>query len=240
MHASRGETRELPDRPTNGPIEVVAAEGDSVVIRVEKSWHMSDPQIVKIIPVPTERGLTVCAVWEARDGRCDDGGDYHMNGVKKNDVAVRFTVELPRNVPVNASTVNGGLEIDGVSAPVEAATVNGRIAVSTSAGPVQATTVNGSIEANMQSLTGGDVRLTTVNGSVSAGLPVQLNAEIDAETGAITVIAQEPGQSIPGGEEVTRPDPAPTTTTETLAPEAKFAPTWVSCESSRSQPSGAR
>lgn len=169
-------------RNTNGPIEVVGAEGDSVVIRVEKSWHMSDPQVVKIIPVSTERGLTVCAVWEARESRCDEGGEYHMNGVKKNDVAVRFTVELPKSVPVNASTVNGSLEIDGVSAPVEAATVNGRIAVSTSAGPVQATSVNGSIEANMHSLTGGDVRLTTVNGSVSAGLPLQLNAEIDAET----------------------------------------------------------
>src|SRR5262245_28806402 len=169
-------------RNTNGPIEVVAAEGDSVVIRVEKSWHMSDPQSVQIVPVPTESGLTVCALWEARDSRCNEGGDYHMNGVRKNDVAVRFTVALPKSVPINASTVNGGLEINGVSAPVEAGTVNGRIAVSTSAGPVQATTVNGSIEANMQSLTGGDVRLTTVNGSVSAGLPVQLNAEIDAET----------------------------------------------------------
>src|SRR5216117_4623693 len=81
----------------------------------------------------------------------------------------RFTVQLPHNVPIDASTVNGGLEIDGVSAPVEAATVNGRIAVNTSTGPVQATTVNGSIEANMQSLPSGDVRLTTVNGSVSAG-----------------------------------------------------------------------
>ena len=169
-------------RNTNGPIEVVAAEGDSVVIRVEKSWHMSDPQVVKLIPVPTERGLTVCAMWEARESRCDEGGEYQMNGVKKNDVAVRFTVELPKSVPVSASTVNGGLEIDGVSAPVEAGTVNGRIAVSTATGPVQATTVNGSIEANMSSLTGGDVRLTTVNGSVMAGLPLQLNADIDAVT----------------------------------------------------------
>src|SRR5438270_49514 len=96
--------------------------------------------------------------------------------------AVRFTVQLPRNVPIDASTVNGGLEIDGVSGPVEAATVNGRIAVNTSTGPVQATTVNGSIEANMQALTSGDVRLTTVNGSVSAGLPLKLNANVDAET----------------------------------------------------------
>jgi hypothetical protein len=169
-------------RNTNGPIDVVAGTGDSLIIHVEKSWRQSDPQSVQLIPVLSERGLTVCALWDARDRRCNEGGDYRMNGVKKNDVAVRFTVQLPRNVPVDASTVNGGLEIDGVSAPVEAATVNGRIQVNTSTGPVQATTVNGSIEANMQSLTTGDVRLTTVNGSVSAGLPLKLNANIDAET----------------------------------------------------------
>ena len=169
-------------RNTNGPIEVVAGTSDSLAIHVEKSWRNSDPQSVQLVPVLTERGLTVCALWEARDRRCNEGGDYKMNGVKKNDVAVRFTVELPRNVSVDASTVNGGLDIDGVSAPVQAATVNGRIVVSTSTGPVQATTVNGSIEANMQTLTSGDVRLTTVNGSVSAGLPPQINANIDAET----------------------------------------------------------
>ncbi len=169
-------------RNTNGPIEVVAGTGDSLEIHVEKSWRQSDPQSVQLVPVLTERGLTVCALWDARDRRCNDGGDYRINGVKKNDVAVRFTVQLPHHVPIDASTVNGGLEIDGVSAPVVAGTVNGRIAVSTSTGPVQATTVNGSIEANMQSLTSGDVRLTTVNGSVSAGLPLQINANIDAET----------------------------------------------------------
>ena len=169
-------------RNTNGPIDVVAGEGDSLVVQVEKSWHNSDPQSVQIVPVLTERGVTICAMWDAREQRCNEGGDYRLNGVKKNDVAVRFTVQLPRNVPINASTVNGGLDIDGVSAPVEASTVNGRIGVNTSTGPVEATTVNGSIEANMQALTSGDVRLTTVNGSVSAGLPQHLNANIDAET----------------------------------------------------------
>ena len=169
-------------RNTNGPIEVAAGTGDSLEIHVEKSWRNSDPQSVQLVPVLTERGLTVCAMWDARDRRCNEGGDYKMNGVKKNDVAVRFTVQLPRNVAVDVWTVNGGLEIDGVSAPAQASTVNGRIAVSTSTGPVQAKTINGSIEVNMQSLTTGDVRLSTVNGSVSAGLPTQLNADIDAET----------------------------------------------------------
>ncbi len=169
-------------RNTNGPIEVVGGTSDSLEVHAEKSWRHSSPQSVQIVPVPTERGITICAMWEAREQKCEEGGEYRMNGVRKNDVAVRFTVALPRGVHLDVSTVNGGLEVDGVSAPVNANTVNGRIAVSTSNGPIVANTVNGSIEANMQELAGGDVKLTTVNGSVSAGLPHKINANIDAET----------------------------------------------------------
>jgi hypothetical protein len=169
-------------RNTNGPVDVVGGSNDSLEVHVEKSWRASDPNIVQLVPVKTELGVTICAVWEARETRCNEGGDYRMNGVRKNDVAVRFTVVLPKGIPIDASTINGGLQIDEVSAPVEANTVNGRIDVSTSSGSVHATTVNGSIDANMQELTNGDVRLTTVNGSVMAGLPKRMNAEIDAQT----------------------------------------------------------
>src|SRR6266550_1899344 len=152
-------------RNTNGQIEVVAGTGDSLVINVEKSWRNSDPQSVQLIPVLTERGLTVCAMWEARDQRCNEGGDYRMNGVKKNDVAVRFTVQLPRSVPIDASTVNGGLEIDGVSAPVEAATVNGRVETDFPVkitGKISTRHLRGTIG------TGGPtLKLITVNGSIT-------------------------------------------------------------------------
>jgi hypothetical protein len=169
-------------RNTNGPVDVVAGSGDTLEVRAEKSWRHSSPSSVEIVSVPTERGVTICALWEGRERRCGDGGDYHLNGVHKNDVAVRFTVKLPRGVPIEASTVNGPLEIDGVSAPVEASTVNGRILVNTARGPVKATTVNGSIEAMMEALASGDVELTTVNGSITAALPPKLNASLNAET----------------------------------------------------------
>ena len=169
-------------RNTNGPIEVVAGSGDTLEVHAEKSWRHSSPGSVELVAVPTERGVTICALWEARERRCGDGGEYRLNGVHKNDVAVRFTVKLPHGVPINVQTVNGPLEIDGVSAPVEAATVNGRVLVTTAVGPVKATTVNGSIEAVMDDLTQGDVELTTVNGSVTAALPPKLNATIDAST----------------------------------------------------------
>lgn len=169
-------------RNTNGPIEVVAGSGDTLEVHAEKSWRRSTPGSVELVAVPTERGVTICAMWDARDRRCGDGGDYRLNGVRKNDVAVRIMVRLPRGVPIELSTVNGPLEIDGVSAPVEATTVNGRVLVTTAVGPVKATTVNGSIEAVMDEVTEGDVELTTVNGSVTAALPPKLNATIDAST----------------------------------------------------------
>ncbi|MDP3909477.1 MAG: hypothetical protein Q8Q14_03715 [Gemmatimonadales bacterium] len=169
-------------RNTIGPIEVAAGDGNMLEVIAEKSWRHSSPSQVQLVAVPSASGVTICALWEAREAHCDDAGLYRQNRIRKNDVAVRFWVKLPRGVPLDASTVNGELEIDGVSAPVDASTVNGRVLVRTAMGPVNASTVNGSIEAIMESLTGGDIALETVNGSVTAVLPAKLAAILDAET----------------------------------------------------------
>ncbi|HEV8266381.1 MAG TPA: DUF4097 family beta strand repeat-containing protein [Gemmatimonadales bacterium] len=169
-------------RNTNGPIEVVAGTGSTLEVIAEKSWRHSQPSGVEIVPVQTEEGVTICALWRARERRCADGGDYHLGGVRRNDVAVRFTVKLPRGVRIDVSTVNGEVGIEGAAAPVEAATVNGRIVAHTSVGPVKGTTMNGSIEARIDALTGGDVELETMNGSITAILPDKLNAELEAQT----------------------------------------------------------
>lgn len=169
-------------RNTNGPIEVVAGDGPMLEVIAEKSWRHSNPANVELVAVPSARGVTICALWDARERRCGEGGDYRLNGVRKNDVAVRFHVMLPAGVPLEATTVNGELQIDGVEGPVEVGTVNGKISVNSAGGPVEASTVNGSIEAILRALSGGDIRLTTVNGSVSAGFPAGINATLDAAT----------------------------------------------------------
>jgi Putative adhesin len=170
-------------RNTNGPVNVMLSDNDWLEVTAEKSWRRSNPGAVELVAIPSARGITICALWDGRERRCAEDGDYRLNGVRKNDVAVRFTVHLPRGIAVDASTVNGPLEIVGVASPVEATTVNGRVLVNTASGPVKATTVNGSIEAIIHALGGeGDIDLTTVNGSVSAGLPARINATIDAQT----------------------------------------------------------
>ena len=169
-------------RNTNGPVSVVEGDGDELEVTAEKSWRHSQPDAVQLVPVTSERGVTICALWSARDQRCGEGGEYHMQEVHHNDVGVRFTVHLPRGVKVDVSTVNGEVAIDGAAAPVVANTMNGRILVHTSVGPVTAKTINGSVEASMDALTGGDVEMSSKNGSVTAVLPSHLNAVLDAST----------------------------------------------------------
>jgi len=169
-------------RNTNGPVAVVQGNGNMLEVTTEKSWRHSEPSSVEMVPVQSEQGVTICALWAARERRCGAGGDYQMSHVRKNDVAVRFTVHLPRGVKVDVSTINGEVAIEGAAAPVAATTVNGRVLVHTTVGPVKASTVNGSIEASMDALTGGDIELETVNGAVTAVLPSGLNAVVDAST----------------------------------------------------------
>ncbi|HEV8305461.1 MAG TPA: DUF4097 family beta strand repeat-containing protein [Gemmatimonadales bacterium] len=169
-------------RNTNGPVEVLPGTGDMLEVIGEKSWRNSDPGGVHMMAVPSARGVTICAVWAAHETRCGDGGDYHMEGVRKNDLAVRFTVKLPRGVRVDASTVNGLVAIQNASASVVANTVNGPVRIHTSAGPVEAGSVNGSVEATLGAVMSGDVQLATVNGAVTVVLPAKLNAVLDAAT----------------------------------------------------------
>ncbi|MBI1967552.1 MAG: DUF4097 family beta strand repeat protein [Gemmatimonadetes bacterium] len=170
-------------RNLNGPVSVEPAAGDSLVVTAEKSWRRSGPDVVEIVAVPHGGTVTVCALWPAEQRTCGENGSYSLKGVRKNDVAVRFTVSLPRGVKIDVSTVNGRLEVTGATAPVTLATVNGRIEAITTQGPIKATTVNGSIDVTMGALAPvGDVELKTVNGSITAALPPNLNADLDAQT----------------------------------------------------------
>ncbi len=170
-------------RNTNGEITVEPSDGPELLVVAEKSWRRSAPELVSIVAVPHEGGVTFCALWEARESRCDAGGEYQISGPKRNDVAVRFTVHLPPGVLVDVSTVNAKVSIADAAAPVVIHTVNGAIEAATSQGPVSATSVNGTIDVAIRALgPDGDVELQTVNGSITASLPRNLNAELDAST----------------------------------------------------------
>jgi len=170
-------------RNTNGPVAVVQGTGDMLAVTAEKSWRHSQPDAVELVPVTSERGVTICALWVAHERRCGAAGEYQLHGVRKNDVAVRFTVRLPRGREGRCLDDERRGGDRGCRAPVVANTLNGRILVHTSVGPVRANTVNGSIEAAMDALTGGDIELGNGERPRSRSCwPSGLNAVVDAST----------------------------------------------------------
>jgi cytoskeletal protein CcmA (bactofilin family) len=171
-------------RNINGSIAVDSAEGNKLEITAERTFKHSSVDSVQILTSTSEHGLTVCAMWPGRAVQCGPDGHYSTDGgVHGNDVALVFTVRLPAGVKLDASTVNGDVEVNGATAPVDAGTVNGDIAIETAHGPVRAATVNGDVAAVLHGFSGpGDVNVATVHGDASLTLPDKLDAVVEGHT----------------------------------------------------------
>ena len=176
-----GKTIEI--KGVNGDVSAVAGSGEVEVTAVKHARN-SDPDEVKIEVVPSEEGVTICAVYPSdgrRENTCEWGDHGHMN-THDNDVRVNFTVRVPAGVRFAGHTVNGEVDAANLSGDVEAHTVNGSIRVSTS-GSAEASTVNGSITASVGRAQWTDaLEFPTVNGGITLELPANVSTEVRAST----------------------------------------------------------
>jgi hypothetical protein len=178
--------RTLYARNLNGGIKVESGTGATAEVRAIKKWKKGDPNDVKITSEKTSKGdIVVCAIWNGHNTRCDEDG-YSSHGddswKKNNDVSVEFIIRLPKGVKLDASSVNGGIGVDGATAAVKATTVNGGIEASSLGGPVRASTVNGGIKVRAGVMGDGPVEYSTVNGGITLELPATLNADVELST----------------------------------------------------------
>ncbi len=178
---AQGRTLEI--RGVNGDVDVTLASGPDVEVTATKKGRDDDPATVKVEAIEHADGVTICAVYPDRRGRnrCAPGDEYRMN-TEDNDVEVRFTVRLPAGVKLDAQSVNGGIEAEGLRSDVVAATVNGGITVSTT-GLARGETVNGGVKVSLgRADWTGNWEFETVNGSIEVTLPANANLRVEAET----------------------------------------------------------
>lgn len=104
-------------------------------------------------------------------------------------VEVRYEVLVPPTVAVVLTTVNGHVDVEGISGTVALETVNGGISARALPGLRKAETVNGSVELALDGLPGAGASVETVNGSVAVSLPSALGVDVSVRTvnGAIDV-----------------------------------------------------
>ena len=172
------------------------AAGGQIEVSATKRAERSDPESVEIKVVPSDEGVTICAVYptprRAREPNECTPGDHWSSSTDNNDVVVDFEVRVPAGVRLYGQTVNGKVEIEHLGADVWAYTVNGSVRVSTT-GYAEATTVNGSITAQLGRADWADaVEFTTVNGGITLDLPATLSAEVRANTMNGDVISDFP------------------------------------------------
>lgn len=177
-------------RNLNGPVRVEAGTGDKVEVRAEKQWRRGNPDDVKITVTQVGSGngdVLVCALWNDRSSCDEDGYHSHNDGWfrgdnDRNDVSVEFVVKLPAGVKVDASTVNGSVDVDGATSDVAARTVNGSVDARSTGGAVSARTTNGDVRVSAAKLDIDHSEFVTTNGSVTVALPATIDADVDMRT----------------------------------------------------------
>ena len=178
-----GKTVEV--RGLNGDVLARPSSGRTVEVVAVKRGDEDDPRGVDIEVIEGADGIEVCAVYPgkrgSRNSTCDNGDDDHDDW-DDNDVVIDFTISVPSGVAFDGATVNGGIDVSGLSSDVSVSTVNGGIQVA-STGTVEAKTVNGSIDASTGAASwSGTLDFQTVNGSIHLTLPAGAAAAVSAQT----------------------------------------------------------
>lgn len=170
----------------NGKITVGRATGDKVEVTAVKRWTRGNPDDVKIEARRDGEDVVICALWGGQTTCGEDSGRHHRNRWNDDswdDLSVDFTVLIPKGAKINASSVNGGVDVTGAAADVEVSAVNGAIRVETGGGPLRVSSVNGGVHVRVTSESAAtDMDFSTVNGSVYAELPANFGADVRMTT----------------------------------------------------------
>ena len=160
----------------NGKIDVVPGQGNRVEVVAVKTGRGANADTAK----ETLRRI------EIRDGSSADGvrisTHFDRSGALFNRAnwQVAYTVKVPANSELKLSTVNGGIEIAGVSGRITAETTNGGVKAHDVAGTIEATTTNGGVEVDLAKVPEGGVKLECTNGGIRLNLPASAAASISA------------------------------------------------------------
>lgn len=141
-----------------------------------------------------EGSVRIQATKEARDQEHLDAIEIVVEG-SGSDVSVRtvhhrrrgggqvsYLVSLPAEARVAVETVNGAVNVTGITGSVHAESVNGGLKLESIDGDVEAETTNGSIQTSYRRAGDGRHRFETTNGSVRLYLPSDAGGELEAET----------------------------------------------------------
>ncbi len=161
----------------NGKIEVEPSTGTSVEVVARKSAKGANPAAAKEAIERIEILEDVSPSSISIETKLPRGGGWFQMG---GHTQVQYTVRVPVGVEAKFSTVNGGVEVSGLSGRVIAETTNGGVSARNISGPIEASTTNGGVDVELARLAEGGAKLECTNGGIRLRLPAESKASISA------------------------------------------------------------
>jgi hypothetical protein len=162
----------------NGDITITAGSGDQIqLVAYKKAGKQEYLDELKVIVDADENYIRI----ETKHPK-SEGGWFKWGNDSSGSVT--YELEIPEDVDLDTiSTVNGDVDISGVSGLVKAETVNGSLSATGLIGDVNLETVNGSVRAEFDELS-NDQRISAdaVNGKIVLIVPEDTSARVTAET----------------------------------------------------------
>ena len=159
----------------NGQIKVEPGAGRSVEVVAKKTAKGGSAEDAKRalerVQIVDNSGPTGVRI----DTRTERGGSWFGSSA-----SVEYSVRVPSGATLRFSTINGGVELRGVSGDIKAETTNGGVTAREIAGSIDASSTNGGVDVDMTQLGEGGARLECTNGGIKLRLPSDAKASISA------------------------------------------------------------
>jgi hypothetical protein len=179
----------------NGKIEVSPGPGKAVEIYAKKIGKGANQdaakQALERVEIADSSGGGVIKV-ETKVSR-GGGGMFNHSSAQ-----VEYVVRVPADAQVDLSTINGGVQVTGLTGRIKAEATNGGIVGRDIAGEIEAVTVNGGVEVQLAAVPSGGVKLECTNGGIELSLPSDAKATLSArvanggiDTSGLNVQARE-------------------------------------------------
>lgn len=161
----------------NGDITIIGGSGNTVEITATKKGDNQDYLDGIEIQVSADERRIRIRTEHPRE-------EKSWFGFGNGNGSVTYEITAPADIHIDSvDTVNGEIEVEGISGDVSAETTNGEIYLTGLTGSLDADTTNGTIDATFVRLEGNQrVKAETVNGRVQLRLPANASARIDADT----------------------------------------------------------
>jgi hypothetical protein len=169
-----------------GPVNVTSSAGQTVEVQIIREASASTDEAAQ--QALKEETITEDVTPDRVKVQTKRPSGDNSGPMGRRRISTEYRVSIPPGLNVSIRGENADISLDDVDGQFTLENTSGGFRGRALSGSVTAVTVNGIIDFDMEQVT-GDIRATTVNGPVRIGLPMNVNATLEASSvvGVVTV-----------------------------------------------------